>query len=229
MCQTVVLLSAGTEWRAACQYYPAIARESSPLGEWFRADLMVAGIKHPVIYFHGGWGKIAAAASAQYVIDRWAPACLVNLGTCGGFEGCTTTDTILLVNRTIIYDIIEQMDDPVAAINRYTTDIDLSWLPEQLPVPVVRSPMVSADRDLLAADIPLLIEKYNAIAADWESGAIAYVAARHNLRTLILRTVSDLVGNQGGEAYTDASIWTDRAPRQIHKLLEILPGFLSHT
>lgn len=49
------------------------------------------------MFFHGGWGKIAAVASAQYVIDRWSPELLVNLGTCGGFEGEITKGTIILV------------------------------------------------------------------------------------------------------------------------------------
>ena len=47
----------------------------------------------------------------------------------------------------------------------------------------------------------MLIEKYNAVAADWESGAIAWVAKKNNTRVLILRGVSDLVDDSGGEAY----------------------------
>lgn len=31
----------------------------------------------------GGWGKIDAAAAAQYGISRWQPSVVINLGTCG--------------------------------------------------------------------------------------------------------------------------------------------------
>lgn len=221
-----MLLSASTEWRAACQFYPDAKRQASPLGGWFSYDIPVSGQQLPVIFFHGGSGKVAAAASTQYVIDRWAPDYLVNLGSCGGIDGLVAIDTVLLINRTIIYDIIEQMGDPVAAIERYSTDIDLTWLPEPFPISVLPSPIVSADRDLLAEEIPMLIEKYNAIAADWESGSIAYVAAKNRMRVLILRSVSDLVGLDGGEAYNDSELWVRRATRQIHDLLSALPGFL---
>jgi hypothetical protein len=35
--------------------------------------------------------------------------------------------------------------------------------------------LVSANRDILAGDIPGLIEKYGAVAADWESEAIKWI------------------------------------------------------
>ncbi len=79
-------------------------------------------------YFHGGWGKISAAATTQYVIDHFQPDLLVNLGTCGGFEGRIARGTIILVTKTIVYDIIEQMSEPEEAIAHYSTELDLSWL-----------------------------------------------------------------------------------------------------
>ena len=57
----------------------------------------------------GGWGKVAAAASAEYAVARWHPRYLVNLGTCGGITGRIDRFAIVLVNRTIIYDIYEAM------------------------------------------------------------------------------------------------------------------------
>ena len=44
-----------------------------------------------------------------------------------------------------------------------------------------------------------LREKYGAVGADWESGAIAWTAARNEVPCLILRAGSDLVGAAGGE------------------------------
>jgi nucleoside phosphorylase len=62
-----------------------------------------------VLFFWGGWGKIAAAGSTQYVIDRWRPQLLVNLGTCGGFDGAIERDMVVLAIKTVVYDIVEQM------------------------------------------------------------------------------------------------------------------------
>ncbi len=226
-CRVVVLVSAGAEWRAIFEQFPNAERQSSPLGDWFEIDLLVGGTLERVIVFHGGWAKIAAAASTQYVIDHWSPALLVNLGTCGGFEGEVETGDILLVERTLVYDIVEQMGDPAAAIARFTTDLDLSWLEEPLPMPVRRSLLVSADRDLIAEEIPRLKSEFGAIAGDWESGAIAYVAAQNGTRCLILRGVSDLVGREGGEAYGNRDLWVERTWVIMERLVGALPAWIA--
>ncbi|MBE0696125.1 MAG: hypothetical protein IH586_04310, partial [Anaerolineaceae bacterium] len=111
----VILISANAEWRIVREYYPDAIIEKSPVGEFFNRT--IAGL--PVVFLHGGWGKISAAASTQFAVDRWHPLLLVNLGTCGGFAGYIQRGAILLVVRTLVYDIIEQMGDPQAAIDHY--------------------------------------------------------------------------------------------------------------
>ncbi len=217
-----VTISANAEWRVVRSFYPAEAPQSSPLGEWFEMELL----GRPVIFYHGGWGKIAAAASTQYILDRWKPDLLVNLGTCGGFAGAIDRGTVLLVERTLVYDIIEQMTDPQAAIRHYTVDLDLSWLREPYPQAVQRSLLVSADRDICLPDIPMLIDQYSASAADWESGAIAWVASRNGTRCLILRGVSDLVGETGGEAYGAVEVFHEGTRRVMEPMLQALPQWL---
>lgn len=198
----VVLISANIEWRAIRELFPDVNPDLSPYGEWFITNLLVDGAELPVVFLHGGWGKISAAASTQYAIDRWKPDLLINLGTCGGFKGCIERGTVVLVEKTVVYDILEQMGDFDEHIAHYTTHLDLSWLEgKESPQPVVRTLLVSADRDLVSGEIPGLMNSYGAVAGDWESGAIAFVAVRNEVRTLILRGVTDLVGSKGGEAY----------------------------
>jgi adenosylhomocysteine nucleosidase len=196
-----VLISADAEWRIVRAGFPGVRFDESPLGEWFVAEIDTGGKRDTIHFFHGGYGKIAAAASTQYVIDRWNPRVLMNLGTCGGFAGHVERGAVILADRTLVYDIVERMGDTGEAIAHFATDIDLAWLPADHPQPVRRALLVSADRDLACDEIRVLRERYGAIAGDWESGAIAYVAARNRVRCLILRGVSDLVGDTGGEAY----------------------------
>jgi adenosylhomocysteine nucleosidase len=224
----IVIISANIEWHAIHTLLTDIQPQNSPLGEWFVVNLAIAGRSEPVIFFHGGWGKIAAAASTQYVIDRWSPSLLVNLGTCGGFEGEIRPGTIILAERTLIYDIVEQMGDYDEHIAHYTTEVDLSWLCQDYPQPVQRTLLVSADRDLLAEDIPRLKAEFGAVAGDWESGAIAWVAARNGTRCLILRGVSDLVGSSGGEAYAgNIHVFIEGAKDILRRLVEALPAWLA--
>ena len=226
----VITVSADAEWRIVRERFSASGAQHSPYGEWFPCDLLRPGcsssLSRPVIFFQGGWGKISAAASAQWAIDRWQPGLLVNLGTCGGLAGRVERGEVLLVERTLVYDIIEQMGDPQAAVAHYTADLDLSWLREPYPQPVRRGLLVSADRDICPPDIPMLIERYGAIAADWESGAIAWVANRNHTRCLILRGVTDLVSLEGGEAYNGLEFFHTGARQVMGALLDHLPAWL---
>jgi adenosylhomocysteine nucleosidase len=220
--EVVVLISADAEWRALCRILPGNPQQSSPYGAWFITRL--AG--YAPIFLHGGWGKIAAAGSTQYAIDRWRPRLLVNLGTCGGFHGQVEREQIVLVDKTIVYDIIEQMGSFEAVIDHYTTEIDLAWLAQPYPHAVKRTLLVSGDRDLLAEQIPELKARYGAVAGDWESGAIAYVAKHNRMRLLILRGVTDLVGASGGEAYGNLALFEARAQGILERLVIALPQWL---
>ena len=214
----LVLISANAEWRSLKSLFPGKTIQKSPFGEWFDDK--------GVIFFHGGWGKISAAATAQYAIDHFSPDLLVNLGTCGGFEGRIETGTLILVEKTIVYDIIEQMGDSDEAIDHYTTSLDLGWLEKPYPQPVSRGLLVSADRDILADDIPMLVRRFGAVAADWESGAIAWVAAKNSVRCLILRGVTDLVGTGGGEAYGKLELFQQRTGEIMERLIGQLDNWI---
>lgn len=223
MMSAVVIVSANAEWRAVKQTIRPDQIEYTPFGESFITH--IGG--WPCRFVHGGWGKVAAAASAQLAIDQWQPALLLNLGTCGGFAGSIERGAVILVDRTLIYDIVEQMGSQDEALQHYSTRLDLSWLREPFPQPVARGLLVSADRDILPADIPWLREQFGAVAADWESGAIAWVAQRTGVPCLILRGVTDLVSETGGEAYGSLELFHERTQQVMGNLLAALPGWLA--
>jgi adenosylhomocysteine nucleosidase len=79
---------------------------------------------------------------------------------------------------------------------------------------------------LQAQDIPELKKSYGAIAGDWESGAIAWVAARNKKRVLILRGVSDVITESGSEAYGNIGYYQENARKIIPELIHHLPEWL---
>lgn len=222
----VVIVSADIEWEVVRKLFPTITIGKSPFGEYLHYPSELLNSNHKTVVIHGGWGKISAAASTQYVIDRWMPKLLINLGTCGGFEGKIERDTILLVEKTVVYDIFEQMGDPGSHIAHYTTNLDLSWLKEPYPINVRKALLISGDRDLDPHEINQLNTKYGAIAGDWESGSIAYVATLNNIPCLILRGVSDIVSDSGGEAYEDITIFKESAVPIMTQLMKSLPKWI---
>ena len=92
--KAVVIVSANAEWREVRKLYPHAAYRNSPYGEWF--------VDRGTVVFQGGWGKISAAASAQYAVDRWHPGTLINLGTCGGIAGQVERFATILVTKTVV-------------------------------------------------------------------------------------------------------------------------------
>ena len=222
----IVIVSADIEWQAVQNLLPELDRGRSPFGELWWSSSTVVGPNRWPHSGSAGWGKISAAASAQYAIDRWKPHLLFNIGTCGGFEGEIARGALVLVERTVVYDIFEQMGDPEDHIKYYTTELDLSWLHEPFPEPVIRGTLVSGDRDLFPDDIRRLKLSYGAVAGDWESGSIAFVANRNNLPCLILRGVSDLVGELGGEVYGNLNLYEKSAQGIMAQLVKTLPEWL---
>lgn len=219
--KTVIIISAIAEWHAVKPLFPDAKIKLFPFGECL--DVTLGNWKLEL--FHCGWGKIASAGGIQYLIDHYSPDLLINLGTCGGFEGVVRQGEIILVDQTYVYDIVELMGDLDIA-TYYASSLDLNWLPEPYPHPARRGMIASADSDLPPDKISFLKGK-GAIAADWESAALAWVAGKNNARLLILRGVSDMVSEEGGEAYDNIEVFNERARGIMESLIKQLPDWLN--
>jgi len=217
----VVLISAITEWLAVKDVLAPDALQNTPYGERF--NMMITNCE--VTFFHAGWGKTASAGAMQYVIDHFSPDVTINLGTCGGFEGEVELNDLILVERTFIYDIVELMGDFGSVPDYFASTLDLSWLPGPYPTPVRRGVLASADSDLQPDKIAQL-KAQGAIAADWESAALAWVAEKNGVRLLILRAVSDLVSERGGEAYDNIRLFKERTKGIMRRLIKQLPAWI---
>ena len=232
----IVLVSAIAEWEGVKPLFPNAEFIITPFGESMNVNLETENPKPEtpalsnlegwnLTLLHSGWGKIASAASIQYVIDRYSPDLIVNLGTCGGIADVVNRGDLILVERAFVYDIIELMGD-LDISTYYASSLDLSWLADPLPHPARRGLIASADSDLPPGKIPFL-KSQGALAADWESAALAWVAKKNNARLLILRMVSDLVSEQNGEVYGDIEIYKQRTRDIMKQLFEQLPDWLN--
>lgn len=220
--RTIILISANAEWKAVKEFLQQGNLIKFPYGEVFDYTLR----NYPVTLFQTGWGKTASAGAMQYVIDKKDPDIIINLGTCGGIGEIVSLNETILVEKTIQYDILDLMGSSNTQQSYYTSDLDLSWLPEPFPHPARKGILASADSDLEPDKIPML-KSLGAIAADWESGALAWVAQKNHKRLLILRKVSDLVNEHSGEAYGNPALYEERTREIMRQLLEQLPDWLT--
>jgi nucleoside phosphorylase len=68
---------------------------------------------------------------------------------------------------------------------------------------------------------------YGASVVDWESGAIARVAQRNETRVVILRVVSDLVGEESdSDTYGRPDVFEERVTTIMRQLFDVLPKWL---
>ena len=216
-----VLVSANAEWTVVKSVSANPRIERSPYGEYFFQHV----VDERVLFFHGGFGKVAAAASTQYVIDHFKPACLINIGTCGGVEGRIGRFDIVVPDKLVIYDIYPEMgEDPREEISHYTTKLDL---PSHFPTPAVCTTLYSADCDLTPASLREIEDRYQPTAVDWESGAIAWVAKRNGTPVLIMRGVSDLVSLDKGEAEGNEALFEENTARIMPVLVANLPKWMA--
>jgi adenosylhomocysteine nucleosidase len=212
-----VLVSANAEWKAVKSAFPNVHIDNSPYGEYFFEQVD----EEKVLFCHGGWGKVAAAASTQYVIDHFNPEYLINIGTCGGIEGRIRRFDVVAPDRVVIYDIHEAMgDDPRQGV---TTELEM---PAQFPTACVRTTLYSADRDLTPARLREIEDQYRPVVVDWESGAIAWVAKRNGTPLLILRGVSDLVSLEEAEAQGNEALFEANAARIMQGLIRDLSKWM---
>lgn len=219
-----VLVSATIEWLAVKDYFQPESLEKSPFGELFLTIIK----HHPVIFLHAGWGKTSAAATTQYAIDRLNPEMIINPGICGGFVGSMQRGQILMPDKIVMYDIIEQLGNPKGAVNLYTTEMDYSWLKRPYPLPVEGGVLATADRDVMPTEISSLMTDLQVKGFDREGVAVAWVASKvYKRRCLILRGVSDLVSEQSGEAYGHNSFFQKSTEKIMMGLCDSLPLWLT--
>ena len=94
----LALVSSKSEWRAVKAHYPHASVSTTPYGEQFELHLE----KNHFIFCQGGVGKVSAAASTDYAVQRWQPRAVVNPGTCGGIAGEIEIGEIVLARQTVI-------------------------------------------------------------------------------------------------------------------------------
>ena len=219
--KTVVIVSANSEWRAVLGLLRPDRVQTTPYGPWFLASPgLIPGMSRALVFFHGGWGKIDAAASTQWAISTWHPELIVNIGTAGGFPGRVREGDIVFATRTVVYDIVERMGSAKEAIDDYATN--LSQPPASLNGLVIASTIISADQDIDPVRVPELMRDYMAVAADWESASIARICKKNETRVIILRGVSDVVRVSGSRTYGNIQDFESQSRKLMHSLIALL-------
>lgn len=221
----VVQIATGLEWHSLIHLL-GDSREISdtPVGRFTTTCLQTARGPVAVTLLRGGTGKVNAAASAQYAILTWKPDVLVVLGTSGAIAPDLNDLDVILANRAIVYDIESTISKASEAkIQSLTTEMPVSWHLDGWPFPLKIGAVLTGDRDVTRENVPVLRAKYDALAADWESGAVAKVCAMNRIPCLILRGISD---TPDSDAAGQLDKYRRNTPLVMERLWRLLPRVL---
>ncbi|MBT3191409.1 MAG: 5'-methylthioadenosine/S-adenosylhomocysteine nucleosidase [Verrucomicrobia bacterium] len=222
--KAVIIVAADAEWLVVTGHYGVQEEACRPYDHFLHTFSGVGG-SISVEFVHSGCGKVPAAATTQYAIDTWHPSLVVNLGTCGGMDPLLGVGDIVTAEKTVIYDLCERSGGQEDMVRRYTTDL----MPiASLPNCILRcGTIITADQDVDPAQVEQLRATYGAIAADWESGAVAHVA--HNINHVkcgVLKVVSDIVSSGGSAIYAQEAAFENCVAAVVPGLLHLLPLLL---
>lgn len=172
-----------------------------------------------------GIGKVNAAAAATLLIDRFEARRLVFSGVAGGLNPALTVGTVLLADRLDIHDygvlsegrltptrsgIIPLGAPTLSGLSRVHAEVSkafnhlLPTLVARLPGAVLMGGVTTADYFLNCGETRAdLHARLGADAIDMESGAVGQVADAWDVPLYVIRTLSDLAGEESHLTYPE--------------------------
>lgn len=187
---------------------------------------------YPAVVVKSGIGKVAAAITAQILIDHFHVDALLNTGMAGGLDSRLAVKDLVIGTAAVQHDFnitafghargfIEGANDqrPTAyTADRHLVERLLEVAPQVLPAPskVITGLIASGDIFIDNSEMKQkLIRKFGAAAAEMEGAAIAQAAAANGVPFAILRTISDLAEHQASVSINELESYVGRLAGDI--------------
>ena len=202
---------------------------------------------HDVVLAQTGIGKVNAAAAASLLLSRFEVEALICSGVAGGLNPELPVGAVVLAERLAIHDFgvvaggqltatasgeipigapelteAPLVAEPVrAALQRLE-----AALAERLGHPIRRGAVVTADYFLNCGETrDALRARFGADAIDMESGALRQVADAWGRPLYVIRTLSDLAGEESHVTYYEMELMAAaNSALCVAELLSILKG-----
>lgn len=172
----------------------------------------------PVVLVRCGIGKVSAARCTQVLIDRFAPAAVINTGIAGGLGAGLAVGDIVVADGLVQHDFDAApigfvrgclcMGDP-GAPTVFTPDEPLSALLARTAGEaagaqrVHRGLIATGDRFISGAAEKAAIRSAfpSAMAAEMEGGAVAQAASMSGVPFAVVRAISDLADGTAAASF----------------------------
>jgi adenosylhomocysteine nucleosidase len=200
-----------------------------------------------IVLAQSGIGKVHAAAAATLLMARFSPRALVFSGVAGGLAPELPVGSVLFAERLAIHDyglVADRTFTPVAygvipigaprlaSLPPAAPEVLINFatlaeqVAPQLEAPVRLGGLVTADYFLNCGHTrEQLRAEFGADAIDMESGAVNQVAKAWGAPLYVIRTLSDLAGEESHVTYPEMAAMAARnSALCVERLLALLEG-----
>jgi adenosylhomocysteine nucleosidase len=186
-----------------------------------RQDMTLAGYEfhsgilsgQQVVLLKSGIGKVNAAIGTTILLERYAPDCIINTGSAGGFAAD------LEIGDVVISSEVRQHDFDLTVFgyeHGQVPDMPPAWEPDPLLVKIAQTSIATVDNvktelgliatgDAFMADPAKVAEARTKfpqmLAVEMEAGAIAQTCFRFEVPFIIFRALSDIAGKESSISF----------------------------
>lgn len=163
--------------------------------------------EHTIILVVSGIGKVNAAVTTQILIDNFAPDAIVNVGVAGSLTRDLVFGDVVIATDLVEHDFdITAFGVPLGQIARMDTfsfaaDAKLNELLHSVSLlnhQVVLGRIVSGDQFIDNEQKALFLRnEFKALACEMEGAAIAHVCYLNKVPFAVVRSLSDMAGQDG--------------------------------
>ena len=156
----------------------------------------------PVILSTSGVGKVSAAMTTQYLINKFDPEIILFTGIAGALNSSYKIGDIIIANTCIQYDIdaselgFSPGTIPYTDYKTFTSDYELLGLSKKIETKntIHFGTILTGDQFIShkkRINYKHLFDYFKGDAIEMEGAALAHVCTHNNLPFLVIRTISD--------------------------------------
>lgn len=168
--------------------------------------------KYKIVLSKAGVGKVNAASTTQYIIDKYKPIYIINIGIAGSLSPDLNAGDTIIAKKMVQHDFdVTAFGHPKGYMDNgidpdkptiYYSDKNLKNKFLNINSNLKEGTIATGDIFLTDSKLKESIKtEFNADAIDMESAAIAQTAMRNNIPVIVLRTISDGVNGTTKEYY----------------------------
>ncbi len=176
------------------------------------------------ILVESGIGKVNAARTTQILIDNMKVDYIFNIGIAGGLDTSLNVLDVVLADKLVQHDFdITAFNHEKGYIPNIGTYINCDEYLLKIAEETIKDSSVKvgtiASGDIFCTEINMSIKinkKFNALAVEMEGASIAQVCFLSHIPFLVIRSISDIPGNNNTMVYEK---FLDKSSKKIAKIM----------